>query len=72
MVDTNDRGLPPTPPTGDSGDEPRTGGQLPHNPEAEDAPLTVRKGRNPANLGDEVPEMGDITYPTLDPQPAEI
>ena len=72
MADTNDRGLPPTPPGSDSGDEPDTGAQLPYNPEDENAPLGVRTGRNPANLGDEVPEMGDITYPTLDPQPAEI
>ena len=72
MFNKIDPELPQTPPRGDSVDEPRTDGQLPHNPEAEDAPLTVRTGRNPANLGDEVPEVGDITYPTLDPQPAEI
>ena len=72
MVNTNDRELPPMPPGNDSGDEPGTGGQLPYNPEDDNAPLGVRTGRNPANLGDEVPELGDVTYPAVDPQPAEM
>ena len=69
MFQNNDQGQPPT---DNSGDEPSIGGQLPHNPEAEDAPLTVRKGQNPANLGDEVPDAGDLVFPVPEPQPAEI
>jgi len=68
----NDGDLPRTPPGGNIDDEPGVGGQLPHNPEAEDAPLTVRKGQNPANLGDEVPDAGDVVFPVTEPQPAEI
>jgi hypothetical protein len=68
----DERGLPSTPPTGNSGDEPEEGGQLPFNPRAEDAPLKVREGQNPANLGDEVPDAGDVVFPVPDPQPAEI
>lgn len=29
----------------------------------EGGPVGLRVGRNPANLGDEVPEMGDVTHP---------
>ena len=72
MFQNDDRGLPPTPPTGNSGDEPGAGGQLPHNPEADDAPLKIRKGQNPANLGDEVADEGDVTFPLPEPQPAEM
>jgi hypothetical protein len=73
MDENTDRGLPPTMPRGDSGEEPRLGGNhTPNDPAAEDAPIGLRVGRNPANLGDEVPEAGDVTYPTPDPQPAEI
>jgi hypothetical protein len=32
----------------------------------------LRVGRNPANLGDEVPEVGDATFPEVVPQPAEM
>jgi hypothetical protein len=68
----NDSDIPTTPPIDNSGDAPDAGGQLPHNPEAEDAPLKVRTGANPANLGDEVPEAGDVVFPVPEPQPAEI
>jgi hypothetical protein len=64
---------PPTPPTGDSGDEPQfPGRQMPNDPAAQDAPIGLRVGRNPANLGDEVPEEADVTFPETSPQPAEI
>ena len=72
MIENDERGLPPTGPTGNSGDEPGIGGELPDRPDAEDAPLTVRKGRNPANLGDEVPDAGDVIFPVPEPQPAEM
>lgn len=72
MNNSNDRWQPPTPPTGDSGDEPRLGGGQPGDPAAEDAPIGIRVGRNPANLGDEVADEGDLTYPETAPQPAEI
>jgi len=39
----------------DSGDLERLGD--------EGGPVGLRVGRNPANLGDEVPESGDVTYP---------
>lgn len=29
----------------------------------EGGPVGLRVGRNPANLGDEVPESSDVTYP---------
>ncbi len=60
------------PPSGDSGDEPRLGGGHQNDPAAEDAPVGIRIGRNPANLGDEVADEGDVTFPDTVPQPAEI
>ena len=72
MADMNEPRLPPIPPTGDSGDEPRLGGGLQNDPVAEDAPVGIRIGRNPANLGDEVADEGDVTFPDTVPQPAEI
>ena len=35
-------------------------------------PVGLRVGRNPANLGDEVPEESDVTVPELVPSPAEM
>ena len=72
MFQNDDTGFPLTPPTGNSGDEPDADGQLPHSPDADDAPLKVRTGQNPANLGDEVPEAGDVTFPLPELQPAEM
>ena len=70
MVTSNTSDLPPTRPTGDS-DDPQfpTGGA---GPATEDAPIGLRVGRNPANVGDEVPEATDVTFPDTVPQPAEI
>ncbi len=73
MNNSDERWQPPTPPTGDSGDEPQLGGGgQPGDPAAEDAPVGIRVGRNPANLGDEVADEGDLTYPEPAPKPAEI
>jgi hypothetical protein len=38
----------------------------------EGGPVGLRTGRNPANLGDEVPEESDLTLPQLEPSPAEM
>jgi len=72
MTDINDPRLPPTPPTGDSGDEPDFGGGQPGDPAAEDLPVGLRIGRNPANLGDEVTDSTDVTFPNTEPRPAEM
>ena len=48
----------------DSGDLRRLG--------EEGGPVGLRLGRNPANLGDEVPEEADITLPELVPSTAEM
>ena len=72
MIDSNDNGLPPTRPTGDNPDEPTLGG--PGTPAAErgEMPIGPRSGQNPANIGDEVPSEGDMTFPETVPQPAQI
>ena len=33
----------------------------------EDQPLGARLGRDPSNLGDDVRDEGDVTYPSPDP-----
>ncbi len=71
MIDSNEPRLPPRPPSGDSSNEPELGGQ-PGDPGAEGLPIGVRIGHNPANLGDEVADSGDVTFPDPSPQPAEI
>jgi hypothetical protein len=38
------------------------------NPAGEDAPVGLRVGRNPGNLGDDVPDRGDVTYPAPVPE----
>lgn len=38
----------------------------------EGGPVGLRVGRDPANLGDEVPEEADLTLPEPAPQPAEM
>ena len=61
--------------TSDTGDWP--GGSPtpdlgPDDPAAEDAPIANREGWNPGNIGDEVPEGGDITFPEPAPSEAQI
>jgi len=72
MVDSNERHDLPTPPAGDSGDQPEIGRHLPDDPAAQDVPLGGRLGRNPANIGDEIADEGDMVFPDPSPQPAEI
>lgn len=38
----------------------------------EGGPVGLRVGRDPANLGDEVPEESDLTLPEAMPAPAEM
>lgn len=38
----------------------------------EGGPVGLRVGRNPANLGDEVPEEADLTLPEPVPSPSEM
>jgi hypothetical protein len=38
----------------------------------EGGPVGLRVGRNPANLGDEVPDESDVTLPEIVPSPAEM
>jgi hypothetical protein len=38
-----------------------------HAPADEDRPLSDRTGRDPSNLGDDVSDQGDVTYPDPDP-----
>lgn len=72
MVDLSDTWKPPPPPGADSGEEPTLGGGEPGSPAAEDAPIGIRIGRNPSNLGDEVADAGDVTFPEAVPNPSEI
>jgi len=71
MVDTTGREIPPTTPGSDAGDQPgqpgAPGGPM-DTPAGEDAPVGLRVGRNPGNLGDDVPGMGDVTYPSPAPE----
>lgn len=48
----------------DSGDLRRLG--------EEGGPIGLRVGRDPANLGDEVPDESDVAFPELVPSPAEM
>jgi hypothetical protein len=59
-------------PPDDSGEDPKLPGSRPGDPAAEDAPVGLRVGRNPGNLGDDVANEGDVTFPDPAPQPAEI
>ncbi len=34
--------------------------------------IADRVGRNPGNLGDDVPEAGDVTHPTPDPDGPQL
>lgn len=38
------------------------------NPADEDAPVGLRVRRNPANVGDDIADQGDITYPEPVPE----
>jgi hypothetical protein len=49
---------PDSPPAGQTGEEAGT--------------IAERTGRNPANLGDEVTEAGDVTHPTPDPDGPQL
>lgn len=71
MVDLSQRELPGRP-GGDDDAEPGALPGMPDNPAAEDAPVGLRVGRNPANVGDEVADRGDVTFPDPAPSPAEI
>ena len=70
MVNDMGTDLPPTRPTGDT-DDPQfpTGGG---GPATEDAPIGIRIGRDPSNVGDEVPDAGDTTFPETVPAPAQM
>jgi hypothetical protein len=70
MFDGNQRDFPEGP-IGDSGDEPNSpgGGGGMDEPATQDA-VGLRVGRNPANLGDDVPESTDVTYPNPEPEVA--
>lgn len=73
MVTPNEKELPPAPPDGNSTDEPKLGGGgQPGDPAREDAPVGIRIGRNPGNLGDEVTDEGDVTFPDAVPSPAQM
>lgn len=60
----SDQNRPPTSdlPPGSPGDEEIDSGDLGRLGE-EGGPVGLRVGRNPANLGDEVPDSSDVTYP---------
>jgi hypothetical protein len=72
MVISNASDLPQTP--GDIDNEPGRGipAGKPGTPAGEDAPIGIRIGGNPANIGDEVPTEGDVTFPSAVPEPAQI
>jgi hypothetical protein len=74
MVISNTSDLPGTPPGGDTTDEPGRGipAGKPGTPAGDDAPIGIRKGGNPANIGDEVTTEGDMTFPSAVPEPAQI
>lgn len=74
MVISNNSDIPGTPGAGDSGDEPGRGipAGKPGTPAGEDAPVGIRIGGNPANIGDEVPQESDVTFPAAVPAPAQI
>jgi len=72
MIDSNDRELPPTRPTGDHPDEPTLGGPGTPDAEREEMPIGPRSGQNPGNLGDEIPTEGGLTFPEVVPQPAQM
>lgn len=61
MADVRDRRDTDLPPGGPADDRPDSG-ELERLGE-EGGPVGLRVGRNPGNLGDEIPESGDVTYP---------
>ncbi len=66
-----DEQRPQTPNPGDGTHQPGTDDQ-PNEDDLrrlgeEAGPVGLRVGRNPGNLGDEVPEEADLTYPQLIP-----
>lgn len=71
MIDSNDIQQPGMP-ARDEEKDPTLRPHDPTGPAAEDAPVGLRVGRNPANLGDEVADEGDATYPNLEPSDVQI
>ena len=65
MIDNNGNEQPSIP--GGPGDDPQLPPTDPHGPAGDDAPIGLRVGRNPGNLGDEVADLGDVTYPSPEP-----
>lgn len=72
MTYSNDRGLPPTRPTPDHPEEPTLGGGSTPEADRQEMPIGPRSGQNPANIGDEVPAEGDVTFPETVPAPAQM
>ena len=70
MTNITDSPLPGGP--GDTSQDPDFGRELPSGPAGEDAPIGSRVGHNPANVGNEVAEGGDIAFPEPALRPAEI
>jgi hypothetical protein len=63
-------GLPP----GDGSDDPqpRSGGDVVGGETDGSGTIADRLGRNPGNLGDEVPDLGDVTHPAPEPGTAQM
>ena len=59
-------------PTEDVDPTPRSGGDVVTGDGTDAGPIADRLGRNPGNLGDEVPAAGDITHPTPEPGGAQM
>ncbi len=66
--DPRSGGLPPE----DEDPTPRSGGDVVTGDGSDSGPIADRLGRNPGNLGDEIPASGDITYPTPEPGTAQM
>ena len=69
MIDNNGREQPGMP--NGPQEDPTLRPNDPEGPGGDDAPIGLRVGRNPANLGDEVADLGDVTFPDTELQPAQ-